>query len=84
MPWLRGCDTVICESQYRHDDLPLAVQNYHMTVTQAATLARESQVGKLVLFHVSERYREPEYRAMLNEARAIFPNTFFPEHWQID
>ncbi|HEU5014037.1 MAG TPA: MBL fold metallo-hydrolase [Roseiflexaceae bacterium] len=84
VPFLCGCDTLICESQYRHADLPLALQNYHMTATQVATLAREAGVGKLILFHVSERYRAPEYRAMLNEARAIFPNTFFPEHWQID
>ena len=83
-PFLRGCDTLICESQYRHADLPLAAQNYHMTATQAATLARQAHVGKLILFHVSERYRAPEYRAMLNETRAIFPDTFFPAHWRID
>lgn len=84
MLWLRGCGTLICESQYRHADLALAEQNYHMTATQVAMLARDAEVGKLVLFHVSERYRAPEYRAMLDEAQAIFPNTAFPAHWQFD
>lgn len=84
VPWLRGCDTMICESQYRHADQALAAQNYHVTATQAAILARDAAVGKLVLFHVSERYRAPEYLAMLAEARAIFPNTAFPEHWRLD
>src|SRR5262249_51456262 len=36
---LRGCTAVVCESQYRHADAELATRNYHMTATQAATLA---------------------------------------------
>lgn len=84
IPMLRGCHTLICESQYRHADLALAQQNYHMTAIQAATLARDAHVQRLVLFHISERYRSPDWQALLREARAIFPATFFPEHWAVE
>lgn len=82
-PALRGCDTLICESQYRAEDADLAARNYHMTVPQAARLARSAQAGELILFHVSDRYRGPELADMLAQARAIFPNTHFPNHWRI-
>ena len=77
VPALHGCQTVICEAQYRHADLELAHKNHHMTTQLAATLAKRAGVGKLVLFHRSERYQTE----MLEEARAIFPNTHFPPEW---
>jgi ribonuclease Z len=78
---LKGVGTVVCESQYRHADLELARRNYHMTATQAASLAVRAGVGRLVLFHLSDRYRPEDWRAMLAEARAVFPATTFPDHW---
>jgi ribonuclease Z len=78
---LRGVAAVVCESQYRHADVELAVRNRHMTATQVATLAARAEVVRLVLFHLSERYRPEEWRAMLAEARAVFPATEFPGHW---
>jgi ribonuclease Z len=84
VPALRGCTTVICESQYRHADLALAQRNYHMTAAQAAELARRAGVGRLVLFHLSDRYRPPEWLEMLAEARAIFPETYLPSQWNLE
>ncbi|MBY0231396.1 MAG: MBL fold metallo-hydrolase [Gemmataceae bacterium] len=80
-PALRGCKTVVCESQYRAADLGFAVKNYHMTCVQAAELARRADVAELVLFHLSSRYTASEWREMLAEARAVFPRTRFPAHW---
>lgn len=81
---LSGCDTVICEGQYRHSDIELAWKNYHMTTVLSATLAKKAQVGKLILFHLSDRYDQEQWLEMLQEARAIFPNTHYPPHWQMD
>ena len=78
---LRGCAVMICESQYRHADRDLAERNYHMTATQVAETARLAGVQQLVLFHLSDRYSKDEWIALLNEARAIFPNTTFPTGW---
>ncbi|GAB4191111.1 MAG: MBL fold metallo-hydrolase [Roseiflexaceae bacterium] len=83
VPALRGCTTLICESQYRHDDLELARRHYHLTAAQAADLARRAEVGELVLFHLSERYQREGWREQLAEARAIFPNARFATHWRM-
>lgn len=83
VPWLEGVQTLVCESQYRHADLELARKNYHLTSVQAAQLAKEAGVGELVLFHLSDRYASRERSLLLHEAQAIFPNTRFPEHWNL-
>ncbi|HEX6287921.1 MAG TPA: MBL fold metallo-hydrolase [Herpetosiphonaceae bacterium] len=80
---LRGCKTVICESQYRQADAAYAERHYHMTAMQAADLARRANVERLILFHISDRYRREEWLELLAEARAIFPNTAFPDHWAL-
>ncbi|MCD4673806.1 MAG: ribonuclease Z, partial [Anaerolineaceae bacterium] len=43
----------------------------HLTARKAAELAERSGVEKLVLTHVSRRYREKD---ILAEAQAVFPN----------
>lgn len=80
-PLLRGVDTLVCEAQYRHADRDLAQRNHHMTAPLTARLAKEAGVGRLILFHVSDRYERGDHDAMLAEARAIFPATDFPDHW---
>jgi ribonuclease Z len=83
IPALRGVDTLICESQYRAAESELARRHHHLTAPQAATLARAAGVSTLILFHVSDRYGVEGWREMLAEARAIFPHTDFPAHWEI-
>jgi len=83
LPVLEGVNTVICECQYRHADLELSRKNYHMTTVLSAQLAKQANVGKLMLFHLSSRYREEQYLEILAEARAEFTETYFPEQWGI-
>ncbi len=83
VPLIQGCQVVICESQYIPEDDALALRHHHMTATRAAELARRAGVGELVLFHLSERYTPAQWIAMLAQARAIFPATRFPDHWDI-
>jgi ribonuclease Z len=80
---LHGCTTVICECQYRNADAEMAQRHHHMTPADVATLAKRADIGKLILFHISERYPPAVWLEMLAEARAIFPNTYFPEGWEI-
>lgn len=47
---------------------------YHSTAEQAAMVARDAHVGQLLLGHFSARYNDEEH--ILNEARALFPNTY--------
>src|SRR5262249_12945195 len=78
---LKGVGAVVCESQYRHADLELARRNRHMTATQVAHLASRAGVGRLVLFHLSDRYPREGWPDLLAEARTVFPATDFPDHW---
>jgi ribonuclease Z len=80
---LRGVGTVVCECQYRSEDRELAVRNMHMAADEVAAMAAKAGVGRLVLFHVSDRYRPEEWRELLAEARAVFPDTSFPDGWEV-
>ncbi len=72
--FLRGIDLLICEGTYGNpEDASKASQNRHMTFTEAATLARDSEAGQLWLTHFSPALTDPE--AWRGEATAIFPET---------
>ncbi len=81
--FLHGCHTIICESQYRQADLPLAQRNYHMTTALTAQLAQRVVAQRLVLIHLSSRYQRAEWQEMLREAQAIFPAAAFPSSWDL-
>lgn len=80
---LRGCDVLVCESQYRAADAELARRNYHLTAVQAAELAVRAGVRRLVLFHLSRRYTAEGWAALLAEARGVFPAAELPAEWGI-
>jgi len=84
VPLLKGCRTLVCESCYRHSEIDLARRYCHLTAVQAAELAREAGVNKLILIHLSGRYTTAEWLALLDEARGIFVNTTFPDHWNLN
>ncbi len=65
-------DGLVIEATYLDVEADMAKQFGHLTAKQAATLARDSGVKQLYLTHISRRYRE---RDILDEAKAIFPNT---------
>jgi ribonuclease Z len=69
---VRGADMLVIEATYLERDADLADQFAHLTAAQAARLAREADVHRLVLTHISRRYRESD---ILEEAQAIKPNT---------
>ncbi len=79
----KDCNTVVCESQYLTEDIEFAGKNHHLTARQAAQLAKISGAQKLILFHISDRYRIKDYHLLINEAREIFPDTFLPSEWKI-
>jgi ribonuclease Z len=79
----QGCDTMVCESQYHPSEQKFAKKNFHLTSTQAAKLAKAANVKKLILFHISDRYRTRNFPALIEEARKIFPETYLPNEWKI-
>lgn len=56
----RDVDLLVCESTYLDEHAEDAHKNAHMTARQAATIAKEAGAKKLVLTHISQRYKETE------------------------
>jgi ribonuclease Z len=69
---VREADMLVIEATYLRREADMASRFAHLTAAQAAQLALDADVRRLVLTHVSRRYRETE---ILEEARAIFPET---------
>jgi ribonuclease Z len=79
--FFRECDLLVYESTYGQDRYNKALENFHSTALEAASLARDSGVRKLVLTHFSTRYKETS--VLLNEARSVFRNTEAAEDLKI-
>ncbi|MBR1771192.1 MAG: ribonuclease Z [Lachnospiraceae bacterium] len=70
----READLLILEGMYGEPDkLAKAKEHKHMTMYEAARIAREAQVPELWLTHYSPSLMHPE--EFIGEVRNIFPNT---------
>lgn len=74
---LEDVDVLYHESTYGNDDESRARLFYHSTAQQAAQVARNAHVGKLVLGHYSSRYDDET--VLLKEAQAVFPNSLLAQ-----
>lgn len=72
-PALRQADALVMEATYLESEADIAADFGHITAAQAARCARDLEAKTLILTHLSRRNRE---RDVLDEARAIFPNTY--------
>jgi ribonuclease Z len=68
----KDADALVIESTYTEEEAEMARQFSHLTARQASELAVKAGVKKLILTHISRRYREKD---VLKEAQAIFPNS---------
>lgn len=68
----RGADALVIESTYLDEEADMAKQFGHLTARRAADLAVRAGVGRLLLTHISRRYREKDVQ---QEAQEVFANT---------
>ncbi len=74
----KQADLLIAESTYSNKETDLASSYKHLTSQQAAKIAKQAKVKKLVLTHISQRYDHKE-KIILNEAKKIFKNVSIAE-----
>jgi len=68
-------DVLVHEATFAEEERARAVQTGHSTAVQAATIARDAQVGMLALNHVSTRH---PLGLLRDEARGVFAPTVLP------
>ena len=72
VPFIKGVDLLYHEATFGKECLRRAEETLHSTAEQAALMARDAEVGRLLIGHFSSRYNSED--ALLQEARAVFPN----------
>jgi ribonuclease Z len=58
IPLIKGVDLLYHESTFLQQHAQLAAQTQHSTAQEAAKIARDAEVGKLILGHYSSRYKD--------------------------
>jgi ribonuclease Z len=70
--YIKQVDVLYHEATFLKDKLERAKQTFHTTAEQAATIAKQAEVGKLLLGHLSARYDNGLKH--FEEASAVFEN----------
>lgn len=73
IPYIEGVDLLYHEATFLEADSARAYETFHSTTKQAASIARDAQVKKLLIGHYSARYID--LLPLEKEARSIFHNT---------
>ncbi len=74
----RGADLLIHDCALANDMADWAKETKHSTAAEAALIAKNADVGTLVLTHISSRYSEDTHQ-LLREAKSIFERTIVAE-----
>lgn len=69
----KDADILLCEASYTSEHKEKAREYYHMTAVEAAQIASQNNVKKLVLTHFSARYKDEG--VIEEDARTVFDNT---------
>ena len=78
---VKGVTVLYHESTYTSENEDRAKLYYHSTARQAATIARNAGVGKLLLGHYSARYNNEE--VLLNEAKEVFTESYLTQEGKV-
>jgi ribonuclease Z len=74
--YLKGVDVLYHESTFKNNDEQRAIETYHCTVFQAATIAKMAEVKQLYLGHYSAKYKDENLHEMLLQAKEVFVESY--------
>jgi ribonuclease Z len=77
IPFIKGVSLLYHESTFSASQQKLALEKFHSTTKDAATIALKANAGRLLLGHFSARFREKN--ELLSEAKEIFENSLLSE-----
>ena len=81
IPQIRDVTTLYHEATFLNEHQQLAVKTKHSTAKEAAMIARDAEVGTLILGHYSGRYNDLEL--FRKEANEVFENVLLAEDGKI-
>jgi ribonuclease Z len=81
IPLIREVDLLYHESTFLEDNKALAKLTRHSTALEAATIAKEAGVNKLILGHYSSRYKNEAL--FLSEASQVFSHVELAEQGKV-
>ena len=81
IPQIQEATVLYHESTFLESHIDLCEATKHSTAKQAATIAKEGQVGTLILGHYSGRYADLEY--FRKEAKEVFENVELAEDGKV-
>lgn len=70
--FFQNCDLLVFDSTYSHEECQKAVERFHSTASEAAMLAQQAGVKKLLLTHFSVRYTDT--MQLVSEAKTFHNN----------
>ncbi len=73
----QGADLLVCEATYQDTEAAEALDHFHMTASQAASLAQREGVRRLALTHFSQRYDNAD--GFRREAEAVHADVAIAE-----
>ncbi|WP_163102848.1 ribonuclease Z [Peribacillus alkalitolerans] len=72
-------DVLVHEATFAKVEEEMAYSYYHSTTSQAASVAKEANVSKLILNHISSRYVGKDVETLLAEAKETFDDVIVAE-----
>jgi ribonuclease Z len=80
IPFAHHADVLIHDATFESTLEDIAGAYGHTTAAQAAQIAKQAEVQRLFLVHISPRYLD--YKVLEREARDIYPHTYVPKDLQ--
>ena len=80
--FVKNSDLLICEATFDSNLEEMAKKKKHLTAGQAGKIAKESKSKKLILTHISERYKKDTSK-LLKDSGKFFKNTSLAKDFDV-